>query len=258
MEPAGPGDPGRTARVAGPAPRRGRRPSRDRTARPCPGAVWRAWARQSGGCSPKRPGREPVAGARTLLGRTRAFLRLYYALIAAILVGVAATITAFFYYQHAERVRLRSDFETMAKDRAQSLREELAKHETVLQLLGAFYEASSETIPDELDPFRRRVPGVLAGSAGAGAAPAGGGHHPAAARLRAPGSSSRPPGRCPVSGLQEVGETGEIRPAAAQERIFPRAGHGAAAAQRGPPRAGPGHRARPARGPGARQGDPAS
>jgi diguanylate cyclase (GGDEF)-like protein len=165
-------------------------------------------------------GAQPVAGARTPLGRTRAFLRLYYALIAAILVGVAATITAFFYYQHAERVRLRSDFETMAEDRAQSLREELAKHETVLQLLGAFYEASSETIPDDVvlfaDEFREFSQGVLAREA----------HLQAVAIIpRLPdyerGQFEQAAGALPGFRIREVGESGEIRPAARRSEYFP-------------------------------------
>jgi diguanylate cyclase (GGDEF)-like protein len=180
-------------------------------------AVRRLLAEQAG---PGQAGSEQAPGTQSLLGRTRSFLRLYYALIAAILIGVAATITAFFYYQYTERVRLRSDFETMAKDRAQSLREELAKHETVLQLLGAFYEASSETIPGDVglfaSEFREFSQGVLSREE----------HLQAVAIIaRVPDYERRGfeqvAESLPGFRIREVDETGEIRPAARRSEYFP-------------------------------------
>ena len=96
---------------------------------------------------------EPAAEIGNRLGRARDFLRRYYALSLSILVGIAATATGFTYYRATERARLDSDFQAMARDRAQSLRVELAKHETVLHLLGGFFEASGETVPGDYAGF---------------------------------------------------------------------------------------------------------
>ena len=162
----------------------------------------------------------PAARSESLLGRAAAFLRLYYGLIAAILVGAAATVAGFVYYQTTERVRLRSDFETMAKDRAQSLRMQLAKHETLLRLLGGFFEASSETIPGDFAAFalefREFSQGVLSREP----------HLQTVAIIpRLPEAERRrfeqAAGALSGFRLTEVGETGEILPATRRSEYYP-------------------------------------
>jgi diguanylate cyclase (GGDEF)-like protein len=100
------------------------------------------------------------------LARAASFLRQYYGLILAVLVGAAATVTGFVYYQTTERVRLRGDFEAIATERARSLRAELSRHETVLHMLGGFFEAAAEAIPGDFGifavEFREFAQGVLA------------------------------------------------------------------------------------------------
>jgi diguanylate cyclase (GGDEF)-like protein len=162
----------------------------------------------------------PAAGSESLLSRTRNVLRRYYALILSILVGVAATVAIFLYYQKAEQVRLASDFETMARDRAQSLRVELAKHETVLRLLGGFFEASGETIPGDYAgfavEFREFSHGVLSREP----------HLQAVAIIPRLPDAERPrfeqaAGALSGFRLTEVSESGEIRPAGRRSQYYP-------------------------------------
>ena len=98
--------------------------------------------------------------------RARAFLQSYLALLLSILVGAAASIGVFAYYQITETTRLRTDFQVIANDRAQAIRLQLAEHETVLNLLGFFYEATAEATRGQLSAFvpefREFAQGVLA------------------------------------------------------------------------------------------------
>ncbi len=174
---------------------------------------------------PGQPGQaeqaeEAPAGKDDLLSSTRAFLQRYLGLIAATLIGAVATVTGFFYYQATEQVRLRSDFETMARDRAQSLRMQLAKQETLLRLLGGFFEASSETIPGDFAAFalefREFSQGVLSREP----------HLQAVAiipRLPEAGRRGFEQAAGALAGLRltEVGENGEIRPASSRSEYYP-------------------------------------
>ena len=162
----------------------------------------------------------PAARSESPLGRAAAFLRRYYGLIAAILVGAAATVTGFVYYQTTERVRLRSDFETMANERARSLRVELARHETVLHLLGAFFEAASEAIPGDFGifavEFREFSQGVLAREP----------HLQAVVLIPRLTDAERPGFEqasrvFPGYRIREVSETGAIRPATRRSEYYP-------------------------------------
>ena len=155
-----------------------------------------------------------------LLQRLRSFLRSYFPLVASVLVGAAATIGVFAYYQGTERVRLRTDFETMAGDRAQAIRLELARHETVLNLLGFFYEATSEA--GELTAFTREFQqfarGVLAEDPDLQAV---------AIILRLPDAGRKSfeqlarKGIITGFGITQVGEAGEIEPAGRRGEYFP-------------------------------------
>jgi diguanylate cyclase (GGDEF)-like protein len=139
-------------------------------------------------------------------------------LILSILVGAAVTVAGFLYYQDTERDRLAGDFQTMARDRAQSLRVELARHETVLRLLGGFFEASGETIAGDLagftEEFREFSHGVLKGEPHLLAA---------AVILRLPEAGRDGFAQAAGAGfrLREEGENGESRPLARRSEYFP-------------------------------------
>jgi diguanylate cyclase (GGDEF)-like protein len=162
----------------------------------------------------------PASAEGVLPGRARAFLRRYLGLIAVTLVGATATVTGFFYYQTTEQVRLRGDFETLARDRAQSLRMQLAKQETLLRLLGGFFEASSETIPGDLATFamefREFSQGVLSLEPHLQAV-AIIARLPEAKRGRLEQAMGAPAG----FRLREVGENGGIRPASRRSEYYP-------------------------------------
>jgi diguanylate cyclase (GGDEF)-like protein len=162
----------------------------------------------------------PEARSDNLLDRTAAFLHRYYGLILAVLVGAAATVTGFLYYQTTERVRLASDFETMANERARSLRAELSRHETVLHMLGAFFEAASEAIPGDFGTFavefREFSHGVLARES----------HLQAVVIIPLLPDAERPGFEQAARAflgyrLQELSETGAIRPAARRSEYYP-------------------------------------
>ncbi len=179
-------------------------------------AVRRLLVGQAGQAEPA----EAAPAARNGLNDTRAFLRRYLALMTATLIGAAATVTGFFYYQATERVRLRSDFETMARDRAQSLRMQLAKQETLLRLIGGFFEASSETIPGDFAAFalefREFSDGVLSREP----------HLQAVAIIPRLQEAERErleeaAGKRTGLRLTEVGESGEIRSAARRGEYYP-------------------------------------
>ncbi len=181
-------------------------------------AVRRLQAGQAGQAEPARE--TPVEGIESLLDRARDFLRRYYVLILSILVGAAVTVTGFLYYQGTERERLAGDFQTMARDRAQSLRVELAKHETVLRLLGGFFEASGETLPGDhagfAAEFREFSHGVLSGEP----------HLQAVAIiLRLPDAErtrfEQEYGAMSGFRLSETDESGESRPASRRREYFP-------------------------------------
>ncbi len=162
----------------------------------------------------------PAVARNGLLSSARAFLRRYLPLIAVTLIGAAATVTGFFYYQATEQVRLRSDFEAMARDRAQSLRMQLAKQETLLRLLGGFFESSSETIPGDFAAFalefREFSQGVLSREP----------HLQAVAiipRLPEAERSGFEQTAGALAGLRltEVAENGAIRPASSRSEYYP-------------------------------------
>jgi diguanylate cyclase (GGDEF)-like protein len=162
----------------------------------------------------------PAARGERLLGHTASFLRRYFGLVLAILVGTAATVTGFIYYQTTERVRLRGDFEAMAAERARSLRAELSRHETVLHMLGAFFEAASEAIPGDFRifavEFREFAQGLTARDP----------HLQAAVLIPLLLDEERPGFEqatrvFPGYRLREVSETGVIRPAARRSEYCP-------------------------------------
>lgn len=109
-----------------------------------PEAVGRQLARREQRQEARGPLPQQKGKAAGSLRRVRSFLRSYLPLLVSILVGAAATVGVFVYYQDAERNRLRADFDVIARDRAEAIRVVLAQHETELSLLGLFYQAASE------------------------------------------------------------------------------------------------------------------
>lgn len=105
----------------------------------------------------------PQASAR----RARGSWGVYFSLVLTIAFGVAVSLTIFFIFRNGEKIRLQSDFQSMAADRAQAIRAGLGEETIELKLLGSYVAAATElaegregSFAQEFSRFARLIPGL--------------------------------------------------------------------------------------------------
>jgi diguanylate cyclase (GGDEF)-like protein len=80
-------------------------------------------------------------------------LRKYVPFVLTTAVGAAVTLAVFFVFLGQEQTRLRSDFESMAADRAAAIRSALSEDQVELNLVADYVSASSELSRGDAGPF---------------------------------------------------------------------------------------------------------
>jgi diguanylate cyclase (GGDEF)-like protein len=108
-----------------------------------------------------------VSSVRTPTARAPVSLGIYLSLILTAAFGVAISLSIFFIFRNGEKVRLRSDFQGMAADRAQAIRAGLGEEALELRLLGSYVAAATELAEGrtgsfalEFGRFARPIPGL--------------------------------------------------------------------------------------------------
>ena len=92
---------------------------------------------------------------------------IYLPLILTVAFGVIVSLAIFFIFRNGEQVRLQSDFQGLAADRAQAIRTGLGEESIELQLLGSYVAAASElaegrteSFAQEFARFAKPIPGL--------------------------------------------------------------------------------------------------
>jgi diguanylate cyclase (GGDEF)-like protein len=104
---------------------------------------------------------------RTPAARAPGSLGIYLSLILTIAFGAVISLTLFFIFRNGEKVRLQSDFQGLAADRAQAIQTGLGEESIELKLLGSYVAAATElaegregSFSQEFARFARLIPGL--------------------------------------------------------------------------------------------------